>query len=236
MRLIVLTTGSVRRRHFIRRLQSFAPVARAFTETEEQTPRADTFHPLEQHSKDYEKHIWFDGTPPPLEQIVDTEYFPCLNSPEAVRAMAEIRPHMMVVFGTRKLSQSVIDICPSGAFNIHTGDPEKYRGLDANLWAIYHRDFDAVSVTMHRLTAKLDGGDILATRAVPIDPKMSLFQLRCASTEVAIELSLQAIAGYQTSGVWNTHPQHGIGGYYSFMSGASKEICVQRFAHHAAQL
>ncbi|MDH3280999.1 MAG: formyltransferase family protein [Gammaproteobacteria bacterium] len=236
MRLIVLTTGSVRRRHFVRALQCIAPVTRAFIETGKQVPPDDTFHSFERKSKDYEKSMWFNGRPPPFEDIVETQYFPCLNNPNALHAIAETRSHMMLVFGTRKLSQSVIDICPSGAFNIHTGDPERYRGLDAHLWAIYQGDFDAVSVAMHRLTAELDGGETLATRRVPINPEMSLFQLRRASTDVAIDLTRQALVEYQTTGGWHTRHQKSIGHYYSFMSSESKEICVQRFAQHTARL
>ncbi len=236
MRLIVLTTGSVRRRHFVRALQSIAPVTRVFVETGSQDKPVHAVHPFEKQSKEYERRTWFDGAAPRFEDIADTACFPRLDGPDALEAIAAVQPHVMLVYGTRKLNQSLIDVCPSGAFNIHSGDPERYRGRDAHLWAIYREEFDAVSVAIHRLTAELDGGELLATRPIPIESGMSLFQLRRVSTEVAIELARQAIVAYRSNGYWRTRPQRRAGNYYSSMSGSQKDICVQRFAHHTARL
>ncbi len=212
------------------------PVTRVFVETGELTPPFEIFHPLEEESKNYEKQTWFNGKPPSFTDITATEYFPSLSQPEAVRAMTAIRPDIMIVFGTRKLSTSVINVCPSGAFNIHTGDPEQYRGLDAHMWTIYHRDFDALSVALQRLATELDRGDILALKKVMIVPGMRLFQLRAASTETAIELSRQTVINFQSRGNLQSRPLQTIGRYYSFMPSVLKQLCVKRFERFTAQL
>ena len=236
MRLIILTTGSVRRRYFVQALNSTMPVTRVFVETGELKPPFDIFHPFEQESKAYEKQAWFNGKSPSFADIAPTEYFPSLNQPEALRAMTAIRPDIMIVFGTGKLSTSVINVCPSGAFNIHTGDPEQYRGLDAHMWTIYHRDFDALSVAMQCLAKELDQGDILATKKVIITPGMRLFQLRAASTEIAIALSRQTVTNFQSHGDLESRPLRTVGRYYSFMPSVLKELCVKRFEKFTAQL
>lgn len=236
MRLIILTTGSVRRRYFVQALNSTMPVTRVFVETGELTPPFEIFHPFEQESKHYEKQAWFNGKPPSFTDIAATEYFPSLNQPEAVRAMTAIHPDIMIVFGTRKLSTSVINVCPSAAFNIHTGDPEQYRGLDAHMWTIYHRDFGALSVAMQRLATELDRGDMLAVKRVVITPGMRLFQLRAASTEMAIELARRTVANIQSCRDLDSRPLQTIGRYYSFMPSVLKELCVKRFERYTAQL
>ncbi len=236
MRLIILTTGSVRRRYFVQALNSTIPVTRVFVETGELTPPFEIFHPFEADSKNHEKHTWFNGTPPSLPDIAATEYFPSLNQPEAVRAMTALHPDIMIVFGTRKLNTSVINVCPSGAFNIHTGDPEQYRGLDAHMWTIYHRDFDALTVAMQCLATELDRGDILAMKRVTITPGMRLFQLRAASTEIAIELSRRTVTQFQSCQDLESRPLQTIGRYYSFMPSVLKQLCVERFETFTARL
>lgn len=211
-------------------------MTRVFVETGELTPPFETFHPFEEDSRNYEKHAWFKDKPPSFADIADTEYFSSLNEPEAVRAMTAIRPDMMIVFGTRKLSTSVIDVCPSGAFNIHTGNPEQYRGLDAHMWTIYHRDFEALSVAMQCLAMELDRGDLLAMKKVTITPRMRLFQLRAASTELAIELSRQTVNMFQSCRNLESRPLKTVGRYYSFMPSVLKELCVKRFERFTAQL
>lgn len=236
MRLIILTTGSVRRRYFVQALQSATPISRVFVETGELTPPFETFHPFERESKNYEKQAWFEGTPPSFTDIAATEYFPSLNQPEAVRAMHATRPDVMIVFGTRKLSTSVIDVCPTAALNIHTGDPERYRGLDAHMWSIYHRDFGALAVAMQCLATKLDRGDLVGMKKVPITPRMRLFQLRAASTEIAVELSRETVTNIRSRQALESRPLRTIGRYYSFMPSVLKELCVDRFEQFTKQL
>lgn len=226
----------MRRRYFVQALQSTVPVTRVFVETGELTSPFETFHPFEQESKNYEKHAWFEGPPPSFPDIAAAEEFPSLNQPEAVRAMTAIRPDIMLVFGTRKLSTAVINVCPTAAFNIHTGNPEQYRGLDAHMWTIYHRDFDALSVTMQCLATELDRGDILAMKKVTITPGMRLFQLRAASTQIAIELSRELVTKFQSRQALKSRPLQTVGRYYSFMPSVLKELCVRRFEKFTAQL
>ncbi len=236
MRLIILTTGSVRRRYFAQALHDAVPVTRVFVETGELTPPFETTHPFEAKSKEYEKNAWFKGHPPTFTDIAATEYFPSLNQTDAVRAMTAIQPDIMIVFGTRKLSTAVIDACPAGVFNVHTGDPEQYRGLDAHLWTIYHRDFAALSVAVQSMSTDLDRGDILAMKKVAIEPGMRLFQLRAASTQAAVELSRQAVNNFQSPGGLETRPLRTVGRYYSFMPSVLKELCVKRFERFTSQL
>ncbi len=211
-------------------------MTRVFVETGELTPPFDTFHPFEEQSKNHEKRVWFNGRSPPFKDVADTEFFPSLSQPEAISAMTAARPEAMLVFGTRKLNKSVIDVCPSAAFNIHTGNPEQYRGLDAHLWAIYHRDFEALSVAMQRLATELDRGDMLGMENVILKPGMRLFQLRAAGTEAAVELSRRILASLQHDHALESRPLQTVGRYYSFMPSVLKELCIKRFEKFTSRL
>ncbi len=120
--------------------------------------------------------------------------------------------------------------------NLHGGDPENYRGLDSHLWAIYHRDFEALVTTLHFVTSELDDGDIVGQMRVPLRSGMALHQLRAANTEVCVELTVSALEALRSRGVLDARRQLRCGRYYSFMPTPLKELCNRRFATHTSRL
>ena len=55
----------------------------------------------------------------------------------------------------------MISIFENKIFNLHGGDPEKYRGLDSHYWSIYHNDFKSLITTLHKVRPILDTGEIV---------------------------------------------------------------------------
>lgn len=237
MNLVVLTTDTLHHRFFVRAVQDVVPITRVFVETE---PRAragfETAHPFEAARERHESEHWFAGAPPALEALAPSEPFPILNAPEAVRAIAAAKPDVVVVFGTGRLNDAVIGLCPDAAVNLHGGDPEDYRGLDTHLWAIYHGDFPALVTTLHRLAPTLDSGEIIQTLPLPLEHGMALHELRRINTEICLRLTLAALDDFKARGRFVGRAQRRVGRYYSFMPAALKALCVERFARHTARL
>ncbi|MEE2970173.1 MAG: formyltransferase family protein [Pseudomonadota bacterium] len=236
MRVVILTTHSVRRRFLVRELRNFASVERAFVETRGAEAQFETDHPFEAKCKPHETDSWFGGKAPSFSEIADVEYFETLNSPDAVEAIRAARPDIIIVFGTGKLSREIISICPRGCVNIHGGDPEQYRGLDASLWAVYHGDFGALMTTVQILAPELDCGDIVAQHAVTVTPGMKLHALRRAGTESAIPALRDALREFAKDGSISGRPLAQKGRYYSHMPSVLKEICLKRFERHTDRL
>ena len=236
MRLIVLTTGAVRRRYFVGQLQRRYPIARIFVETRDPKPPFPVAHPLDAARKAAERDAWFDGAPPAFESIAEVERHDSLNAPAAIASMRALRPDVAIVYGTGRLSADVIATCPQGCVNFHNGDPEEYRGLDCHLWPVYHRDFAALRMTLHRIEPELDTGAIVDRRPVPLVPAMPLSELRRAATELATAMALDALAGFARDGVFAARPQVRTGRYYSWMPAVLKDICVRNFERHTNAL
>ena len=232
MRVVILTTNSVRRRYLVREIQKAMPVERVFVATRQPKPPFETGHPFEDMRNTHEAEAWFTGRPPHFSDIADMEVFQSLNQPDAVTAIAANRPDAAIVFGTGKLSREVIDICPHGCLNLHGGDPERYRGLDAPLWTVYHGDFEALVTTLHRVAPTLDSGDIVAGRPLAITSGMGLHELRRAGTEAGAALAVDALTAWRDEGRFESRPQTQKGRYYSHMPSELKEVCVRRFERH----
>lgn len=237
MRIVVLTTDTLHHRYFIQKVQSVAPIACVFDETK---PAAvapfETAHPFEAERDHWEADHWFGGAPPRLDDLAPVQRFESMNQPDAVTALRDIQPDVVVVFGVGRLRPEILAVNPEGFINLHGGDPEEYRGLDTHLWAIYHSDFACLTTTLHRVAPQLDVGDILESRRVPLFPGMQLYQLRQANTEVCVDLVKNALAAFHAEGCFNAFPQRRLGRYYSFMPRVLKDICLKRFQRYTNRL
>ena len=79
-------------------------------------------------------------------------------------------PDLLVVAAYGQiLSPDVLAIPPLGGINVHASLLPKYRGAAPIAWAIYRGEAET-GVTIIRMSAGLDAGDMLAKEATPIGP------------------------------------------------------------------
>lgn len=84
--------------------------------------------------------------------------------------IAEYNPDLIIVaFYDRILPESIYTIPSLGCWNLHLGDTERYRGAYPNIWALRNGD-TTYAVTLHRINAGIDTGDILIKCSFPISP------------------------------------------------------------------
>ena len=75
-----------------------------------------------------------------------------------------LRSDIYVVFGASYIKGWLIDhLVKNNAYNIHMGISPQYRGSSTNFWAMYHKRYDMVGATIHKLTKELDSGPIYFT-------------------------------------------------------------------------
>jgi methionyl-tRNA formyltransferase len=232
MRVAILTTETLHHAYFVRQLAADGHELLALIEMHGVTPPYETAHPFEAAREEHERTHWFAGQQGRVTEFADCRHFADINSPEAVAALRGFVPDLAVCFGTRRLKGEMIAGGGDGLVNLHGGDPERYRGLDTHLWAIWHRDFSAVQTCLHRIDEQLDTGDIIQCLPVAPAPGSGLHQLRQANTETCLRLVGGAIDQLAVQGALKSRKQAGEGRYYSFMPAVLKEVCVKRFAHY----
>jgi methionyl-tRNA formyltransferase len=76
---------------------------------------------------------------------------------------------LLVVDGTGILREPVFTAARHGAVNLHCGRLPQYRGAPPAFWELYEGERD-IGVTVHRVTAQVDAGPILAQCVLPLDP------------------------------------------------------------------
>ena len=229
MRLAVLTTESAHHAYFVRELQKALGSVTVFLETQAQRFAFATRHPFEELRDDYESRKWFGGNSALVANYAPVKSFMSINEEAAVAALRQEAADFMVVFGTSRLEPNTIAACPPTLLNLHGGDSEKYRGLDSHMWAIYHRDFESLMVTFHRVDDELDTGEIVSQSNVPIENEMPLHALRAATAEVCTQVAIDAADTFLQKGQVTSRPQITRGKYYSAMPVELKAICQQNF-------
>jgi methionyl-tRNA formyltransferase len=122
---------------------------------------------------------------------------------EQVRALA---PDLIVVaaFG-QILPQALLDVPKFGCLNVHTSLLPKYRGAAPIQWAILNGDTET-GVTIMKMDAGLDTGDIVSEERTPIAPEDNAQTLHDRLAEIGGSLLVRTIPNYVAGGI-TPHPQ-----------------------------
>lgn len=99
-----------------------------------------------------------------------------VNSDEVSRALGQIKPDLLVVWGSTILKPHIVGAA-GRAINLHFGYCPHYRGALANQYAALRGDFDKIGATIHYVNGKPDAGDILSVIAAdPTKPPQEMFR------------------------------------------------------------
>jgi len=236
LKIVILTTETPHHNYFVQQILNYHKLAGVVVETSSLKPGFETFHPFEKQRDEYEKEVFFKNKPVQLSDFSETFETESVNEDSACKYLQKIQPDVIITFGTGLIRKNIIEICPNGFVNLHGGDPEEYRGLDTHLWAIYHRDFSGLVVTLHRLNEELDDGDIIHKGLIEVDRNMKIHEIRRYNTEICVELTLNALNTFHRLGRFISTPQRKRGRYYSFIPAVLKEICCDYFNKYTEKL
>lgn len=98
-------------------------------------------------------------------------YHECRNphSRESLEFVKKFSPDYIVIAGAPVLQRSLFGLAKYGALNRHLGLSPKYRGSDCTLWALHLNDLQNIGFTVHWVSEKVDGGNILMQKKVTAD-------------------------------------------------------------------
>jgi methionyl-tRNA formyltransferase len=128
-----------------------------------------------------------------------------INTPEAVAQLRELAPDLLVVAAYGQiLKPYVLEVPRHGGINVHASLLPKYRGAAPIAWAIYHGE-TRTGVTIIRMSAGLDSGDMLAQEAINIGPNQTTGEVEAILAPIGARLALQVVdqiaAGQPPAGV-----------------------------------
>ena len=89
-----------------------------------------------------------------------TEVASC-NAAETIALLQALRPGVVVINGTRIVSEKVLTSVPARFINMHAGVTPLYRGAHGAYWALVNGDPAHCGVTVHLVDPGIDTGGVL---------------------------------------------------------------------------
>jgi methionyl-tRNA formyltransferase len=90
------------------------------------------------------------------------------HSVESIALMKRADADFGVIYGTNIIKESVFSIPKLGSINLHQGLAPFYRGGPPVFWELFN-DEQEVGLTVHFVAAKVDTGDIVLQKKVPLE-------------------------------------------------------------------
>lgn len=142
---------------------------------------------------------------------------PSINAPEFLSVLAdEIRPDLLIsVAASQILKKGVLNLPNLGCINLHSAALPRCQGMMPNFWTMLHEESEA-AVTIHYMVEKLDAGDIIVQRPVPIYPEDSLHDLMVRSKQIGIQALLEAVDKIEQGKVQKRPMDASQATYFSF--------------------
>jgi len=228
IRAVILTTPTVHHTYYVQQLAARHEVAAVVYEHRHVTPKVPVGPLFEEFEDEFEARYFFDSAEVSLPESIPVHDVGRVNDPGVDELLRGYDADIGLVFGCGKIQPHVFDVARLGLINVHRGISERYRGLDSDLWAIFNDDPEHIGVTIHRIDAELDTGDILRVARLRNASRILTHQIRYYTSVLATELTHEVLDELDATGSLSGRAQT-RGRYYSFMPLEKKREVQRRF-------
>ena len=116
-----------------------------------------------------------------------------LNSDKTLELIKQCSPDQIIIFGTSLLGTKFLDLYPDQILNLHVGLSQFYRGSSCNFWPIYDLKPQLLGATVHFVSKRIDGGNIVIQDTIDLDKRDSEFVLMTKPIILGTKLMIEAI-------------------------------------------
>ena len=119
----------------------------------------------------------------------------------AINLLQKTDADLGILYGTNIIKEAVFSIPKRGSINIHQGLAPIYRGGPTVFWELYNGEKE-IGITVHYVAPKVDTGDIILQKTLPLRYDFSRYQLnyeiflddfRAALKEPSAQLITEAV-------------------------------------------
>ena len=115
--------------------------------------------------KELRSKLQLDTTPVPAEKV---RLVNSINDDEALKLIRDMKPDLVLVKGTRILSERILNAVDVPFINMHVGITPFYRGVHGAYWALANNDRKNAGTTIHYVDTGIDTGNIIAQQPIEI--------------------------------------------------------------------
>lgn len=131
-----------------------------------------------------------------------------LRAPEALEALADLRPDLILVAAYGKyIPAEVLQLAPVGALNLHPSLLPRWRGACPVPAALLAGDAET-GVTIHFVVDEMDAGDILGQASAPLSEEDRPVELMARLAVLGANLYLRTLEGWLAGRIQPTAQDH----------------------------
>lgn len=134
-----------------------------------------------------------------------------LNSDKTFDFVDKLKADLMISYGIHKLDNKILSLHNGNNFNIHGGLSPWFKGNTTLFWPFYMLRPNWAGITIHRLTQKLDGGEILHQSLPELESGDSMHDVANKAVIKATEDLIKIIRMYDNGKELLCHEQKGNG-------------------------
>lgn len=150
-----------------------------------------------------------------------------LDSSDFERLLDQLQPELLISISCPQIIRKKIrDRFPLGCINVHGAPLPKYRGLMPAFWMLLNNETRGAA-TVHVLAGKLDDGDIIIQRPVPITPEDTWDSMVCKTKAAGASALIEAVHQIENGTAQYRPNSEADASYFSFPTAAD----ARRFRH-----
>lgn len=149
---------------------------------------------------------YFNGLGESLLPDIPHFVTPSVNDSSVYEHISRLQPDVLLIHGTTIVKKHLIDAVPL-ALNIHTGLSPWYKGVGSVAWALINGDINNIGVTLHKLSTKLDGGDIVGQRRILVKDNDTLSSINARLHVAGIDMAIKAFSLLKAGKSLQFYPQ-----------------------------
>ncbi|MCQ4670966.1 methionyl-tRNA formyltransferase [Lactonifactor longoviformis] len=149
-----------------------------------------------------------------------------VRDPEFIQILRKLEPQIIVVvaFG-QIIPQEILELAPFGCINVHGSLLPKYRGAAPIQWAVIDGEKES-GVTIMKMDAGLDTGDMISKEIVPLEDKETGGSLFDKLAKAGARLCVQTLPSIENeTAVYEKQPEESPTAYAGMID--KKMGCIQ---------
>ena len=226
MKLLIVTTKTEHHKYFLNNIKINEKSLNIIYETKPSKLSIDKNKKLLKKKNQIEKKLFSNHK---FNKKFNEKNFKSINSLNCINLINDLKPDLIILFGTQILKKKFLNkINCKNIFNLHGGNPQDYRGLDTLFWTIYHKDFNNLYSTLHKVNSVVDTGDILEMKKIKISKYLNFFNIGYYNTQNCVDMVNNLIRKKTNNKKLIFKKQKKLGRYYSKIPYSIIENCYYK--------
>ena len=172
-----------------------------------------------------------DGPFHSIKQVADAfkiphHYVPKIKGQEFQDILTKYEPELLISISCPQIiGKKIRDRIPKGCINVHGAPLPRYRGLMPAFWVLRNGETETAT-SVHDLMAKLDDGEILLQKQVPITPNDTWDSLVQKTKAAGAQALVEAIQQVKDGTVQRSPNREEDGSYFTFPTAEDRKAFI----------